>query len=241
VVFTGFGATGALAKIIDVLQMKSNARLEKRFKVSKRLKPEDRPMVLIGPYEHHSNIILWRESLADVITVRSDRDGTPDIAHLEELLQKYRKRPMIIGSFSAGSNVTGILTDTRELSITLHRYGALAFFDFAGAGPYASLHVNGSSEVSDRFSHLDYKDAVFLSPHKVGLGWVGLGWVGLGWLAGWVERVLCACWCPCVVCVVCVASMCIFIRSFVWVWMMMTMMLLCVCVVDSYVAIIDVC
>jgi len=166
VVFTGFGATSALAKIIDVLQLKSNARLEKRFKVSKRLKPEDRPLVLIGPYEHHSNIILWRESLADVVTVRSSIEGTPDIAHLEELLQKYRKRPMIIGSFSAGSNVTGILTNTRELSIILHRYGALAFFDFAGAGPYASLHMNGSSDVSDRFSHLDYKDAVFLSPHK---------------------------------------------------------------------------
>ena len=32
-------------------------------------------MVFIGPYEHHSNEIPWRESIADVVTIREDADG----------------------------------------------------------------------------------------------------------------------------------------------------------------------
>jgi selenocysteine lyase/cysteine desulfurase len=38
----------------------------------------------------------------------------------------------------AASNVTGIGSDTRGVTALLHRHGALAFWDFAAAGPYVS-------------------------------------------------------------------------------------------------------
>jgi hypothetical protein len=35
--------------------------------------------------------------------------------------------------------VTGILTDTRAVSVLLHRHGALAFWDCAAAAPYVDV------------------------------------------------------------------------------------------------------
>ena len=40
----------------------------------------------------------------------------------------------MIGSFSAASNISGILTDTEVVATLLHKYGAHAFFDYATAG-----------------------------------------------------------------------------------------------------------
>ena len=45
--------------------------------------PPKRPVVFVGPYEHHSNELPWRESVADVVTIREDADGRVDLAHLE--------------------------------------------------------------------------------------------------------------------------------------------------------------
>src|SRR5690606_1925199 len=113
----------------------------------------------IGPFEHHSNELPWRESIADVVVIREDTDGHVDLAHLEEELARYAARPLKIGSFSAASNVTGIATDTRAVSTLLHRYGALSFWDYAAAGPYVKIEMKEDDELA-------YKDAVFISPHK---------------------------------------------------------------------------
>ena len=92
-------------------------------------------MVFIGPYEHHSNELPWRESIADVVTIDEDADGHIDLAHLERELEQYAARPLQIGSFSAASNVTGIVSrHLRRSSTLLHQHGALAFWDFAAAG-----------------------------------------------------------------------------------------------------------
>ncbi len=97
---------------------------------------DDRPVVFIGPYEHHSNELPWRESIADVVTIDEDIDGHVDLAHLEAELERHRDRPQLIGSFSAASNVTGIITDIGAVSSLLHRYGAIALWDYAAAAPY---------------------------------------------------------------------------------------------------------
>ena len=68
-------------------------------------------MVFIGPYEHHSNELPWRESVAEVVTIREDRQGRVDLDHLEHELRRHADRAPKIGSFSAASNVTGIVTD----------------------------------------------------------------------------------------------------------------------------------
>ena len=41
--------------------------------------PSERPVVFIGPFEHHSNELPWRESIADVVTIHEDADGHVDL------------------------------------------------------------------------------------------------------------------------------------------------------------------
>ncbi|KRE63729.1 aminotransferase class V-fold PLP-dependent enzyme [Nostocoides sp. Soil756] len=162
VLFAGSGCTGAIDKIIGVLGLRLPSSLEDRYDLTRHIPAEQRPVVFIGPYEHHSNEIPWRETVADVVTIREDADGLIDTADLEGRLTEYAGRPLLIGSFSAASNVTGIVSDTHGISALLHRHGALAFWDFAAAGPYVEIEMQ-APEGGDR---LAYKDALFLSPHK---------------------------------------------------------------------------
>ena len=161
VIFTGSGATGAINKLADILNLRLPADLDDRYQLLDRIPSGKRPVVFIGPYEHHSNELPWRESIADVVVIDEDENGRPDRGLLEEALIRYSDRPLRIGSFSAASNVTGIGSGTREISAILHRHGALAFWDFAAAGPYVKINMNRTEHDSDH-----YKDAVFLSPHK---------------------------------------------------------------------------
>ncbi|MCC2033738.1 aminotransferase class V-fold PLP-dependent enzyme [Microbacterium allomyrinae] len=153
VIFAGNGSTGAIHKLIGILGLRIPADLDREYALSTRIPPAKRPVVFIGPYEHHSNELPWRESIADVVTIPEDADGHVDVARLTAELERLAERPLKIGSFSAASNVTGILTDTATITRVLHEHGALAFWDYAAAAPY--IDVDASDE-----------DAVFLSPHK---------------------------------------------------------------------------
>ncbi|WP_432947835.1 aminotransferase class V-fold PLP-dependent enzyme [Kribbella sp. CA-253562] len=162
VIFCGSGATGAIDKLIGVLGLRIPAPLDDEYHLTATIPPERRPVVFIGPYEHHSNELPWRESIADVVVIGQDSDGHIDIPLLERKLIEYAGRPLKIGSFSAASNVTGIFSNTHRVSALLHRYGALSFWDFAAAAPYIEIDMYGG-QADDP---LAYKDAIFLSPHK---------------------------------------------------------------------------
>ena len=157
VIFTGSGATAAVNKLVEVLNLRLPADLDARYDLRGRIPLADRPVVFIGPYEHHSNELPWRESIADVVTIDEDHDGRIDLAHLQAELVRYADRPLKIGSFSAASNVTGIVSDTVRVAALLRTHGALSFWDFAAAGPYVRIEMNPIGAP---------KDAVFLSPHK---------------------------------------------------------------------------
>jgi selenocysteine lyase/cysteine desulfurase len=154
VVFAGSGSTGAIAKLVGILGLRIPSELEDRHRLSAHIPASERPVVFIGPFEHHSNELPWRESIADVVVCPQDSDGHVDLDFLDAELRRYADRPLRIGSFSAASNVTGILSDVAGISETLHRHGALAFWDYAAAAPYVELSMDGI-------------DAMFLSPHKL--------------------------------------------------------------------------
>jgi selenocysteine lyase/cysteine desulfurase len=160
VIFCGSGATGAVDKLIGILNIRIPGDLDERYRLSDLIPAQERPVVFIGPYEHHSNELPWRETIADVVEIAEDADGHVDAQQLKARLEEYADRPLRIGSFSAASNVTGIRTDAAGISALLHEYGALSFWDYAAAAPYISVDM-GSPERG-----LDYKDAVFISPHK---------------------------------------------------------------------------
>jgi selenocysteine lyase/cysteine desulfurase len=164
VLFCGSGMTGALDRLIGVLGIRIPCSLEDRYELSQLIPIEERPVVFIGPYEHHSNELPWRESIADVVTIAEDADGQIDLEHLERELVKYADRELKIGSFSAASNVTGIISDVQSISILLHNHGAMSFWDFAAAAPYVDIEMTPPATGPD--AHLAYKDAIYLSPHK---------------------------------------------------------------------------
>jgi selenocysteine lyase/cysteine desulfurase len=162
VVFCGSGSTGAIDKLVGILNLRLPADLDARYHLSSQIPADERPVVFIGPFEHHSNELPWRESIADVVVIPEDADGHVDVSVLEKRLVEHADRPLRIGSFSAASNVTGIVTDTHGISDLLHRHGALSFWDFAAAAPYVDIEMYGACPTHEHA----YKDAIFISPHK---------------------------------------------------------------------------
>jgi len=177
IICVGSGATGAIDKLQQIIgvalppatRQKLTAMLadllgeEADLRFAEYLR-QHQPVVFVGPYEHHSNEISWREGLATVVEVNLAADGGIDVDHLETLLQDpaYQGR-MRLGSFSAASNVTGMRTPVHEIAALLHRYGALAFFDYAACAPYVEIDMNPPP---DRYNGDASLDAVFISPHK---------------------------------------------------------------------------
>jgi selenocysteine lyase/cysteine desulfurase len=156
--FCGTGCTAAIKRLQEVTGMAVPPTL--RAAALAALPPSDRWVVFVGPYEHHSNLLTWRESLAEVLEIglRPD-DGLLDMAALEAALAERAPsgRPML-GAFSACSNVNGLRTDTRAVARLLHRHGAYACFDLACSAPYVRVDMRSGDD--------DGYDAVFLSPHK---------------------------------------------------------------------------
>ena len=146
VVFCGSGATAAVAKLVALLGL------------DRRAGP--RPLVLMGPHEHHSNLLPWRESAAEVVAVGEDASARVDLAELEALLAANAGRPLV-GAFSAASNVTGILAPADAVAALLHRHGALSLWDYSAAAPYLPIRMAASRPGAG-----DHKDAVVFSPHK---------------------------------------------------------------------------
>lgn len=177
IIACGTGATAAIGKLQQILgvalppatahmlrqllaKVDSTGQLDA---MEARLR-ELRPVVFVGPYEHHSNEVSWREGLADVVEVDLSADGSVDLAHLERLLRdpQYDGRTKI-GSFSAASNVTGMISPVADIARLLHRYDTLACFDFAASGPYVEIDMSPQLDPDGGDPSLD---AIFLSPHK---------------------------------------------------------------------------
>jgi selenocysteine lyase/cysteine desulfurase len=165
VIWTGSGSTGAIFKLAQILNIHISHDLDKKYKFQNQIPLDQRPVVFIGPYEHHSNELIWRETVADVITIPETYNGTVDLEVLKEKLEEYKNRPLKLGSFSAASNVTGIRTDVYQVSAILHKYGFLACWDFAAAAPYVNIKMN-HYEPHTPDGDLMYLDAVYISPHK---------------------------------------------------------------------------
>jgi selenocysteine lyase/cysteine desulfurase len=155
VIFCGSGSTGAINRLVDVLNLRLPADLDDSYGLRHQIPAEQRPVVFVGPYEHHSNELPWRESIAELVVIPEDQDGHVDLGKLEEELVRHQGRALKIGSFSAASNVTGIITDWQAIAALLHRYRSLSFWDFAAAAPYVKIDMRGAQ-----------LDAVFISPHK---------------------------------------------------------------------------
>ena len=105
VIFVGSGSTAAIDRLVGILSRRVPADLDARYRLTDHIPAHERPVVLIGPYEHHSNELPWRESIAEVVTVPEDASGHVDLAALEAALVRYADRPLLIGSLDRKSVV----------------------------------------------------------------------------------------------------------------------------------------
>jgi selenocysteine lyase/cysteine desulfurase len=177
IIAIGTGATGAISKLQEILGVRNLPAIKfflKRIKdkiyeefeelVEYRKFYEDelekrKPIVFIGPYEHHSNDIIWRDSLAQLVRIELTNEGEINLEDLEKKLSNpsFQNR-LKIGSFSAASNVTGLKSPIYEIARIMHKYNGIACFDYAASAPYVKIDMNRDKE--------SYLDAVCLSPHK---------------------------------------------------------------------------
>lgn len=153
----GCGATGAIKKFQEIMGLYLPPMSANRLG-DESLKGANLPLVIVSPYEHHSNEVSLREGLCEVVRIPLSKSGEINFGRLDQLLKINSKRE-IIGSFSAASNVTGIISDYKKIYVMMKRYGATVAFDAASFSSHDNLDA-------------DYFDALFLSPHKL-LGGVG--------------------------------------------------------------------
>lgn len=147
----GCGATAAVKRLQEILGLYIPPATRARYR---DFPPSyELPLVIVGPYEHHSNEISYREALCETVRIGLNAKGLVDLDQLEMILKANPDRE-IIGSFCIASNVTGMITPYAEISSVLRRYGAVVCFDAAASSPYINIPC-------------DLYDAMFYSPHKL--------------------------------------------------------------------------
>ncbi len=165
-IFTGTGMTSAIAKLQRILGLKVPeqainfcAFTDGAYQKCKDIPNGNRPVVFITHTEHHSNHTSWFETLADVVVLDPSDDLTVNPDSLRMEIVKYKDRPLLIGSFSACSNVTGYKPPFGELARIMHENNGYCFVDFAASAPYEEIDMHPEEK-------MEQLDAIFFSPHK---------------------------------------------------------------------------
>ncbi|MDM9646689.1 aminotransferase class V-fold PLP-dependent enzyme [Rhizobium sp. S163] len=149
VIFTGSGATSGINRLVSL------------FGVTQAIAAGRKVRVVIGPYEHHSNILPWRESGAEIVEIAEQASGGPDLALLQAALDESSDA-LTICTLSAASNITGIVSDVPTITGIVKAAGAKMVWDYAGAGPYVPIAMSPAPYASNDAQI----DAIVVSPHK---------------------------------------------------------------------------
>lgn len=165
-IFTGTGMTSAISKLQRLLGLKVPEQAIKfctgthgNYKSCKDIPNNKRPVVFLTHTEHHSNHTSWFETLAEVVVLEPASDLTVSADNLRREIVKYKDRPLLIGSFSACSNVTGYIPPYYELASIMHDNNGYCFVDFAASAPYVDIDMHPAEKIKQL-------DAIFFSPHK---------------------------------------------------------------------------
>jgi selenocysteine lyase/cysteine desulfurase len=155
IITTGSGMTAVINKFQRMLGLRGCSRLQNLPCQQEK----ERPVVFITHMEHHSNHTSWFETMADVVVINPGAGLLVDPDELRKVLEQYKERSMKIGSFTACSNVTGIITPYHELARIMHEAGGFCFIDFAASAPYVDINMHPDDP-------MEKLDAVMFSPHK---------------------------------------------------------------------------
>ncbi len=163
VIFCGSGATAAVNKLIGILELRDARRAWTSGTSScPRIPEAERPVVFVGPYEHHSNELPWRESIADVVVIAEDGDGHIDLADLERQLVTATRGGRCGSAASPPPPTSPASSPTPARS---RRCCTPTARCRSGTTPPPGRTCRSASR-RPRPDAGDHKDAVFLSPHK---------------------------------------------------------------------------
>ncbi len=155
IITAGFGMTTVINKFQRILGIKLCEQLKPYTNIPK----ENIPVVFVTHMEHHSNQTSWLETICDVIVIEPDDKGLIDFDNFKKLLNDYKDRKLKIGSFTACSNVTGIINPVHKMARMMHQHGGLCFVDYAASAPYVEMNMHPDDP-------MEKLDAIFFSPHK---------------------------------------------------------------------------
>ena len=135
-----------------------------------------RPVIFYSMYEHNSNSLSWKETNCEIVIIDTDYEIFYQALEYE-LLDNHKDSYIKIGSFTASSNITGLLLDVDKIAALMHKANGYAFFDYAAGAPYLKIDVNDPLPDDYRkllqFPELTayekvkaFKDGMFFSPHK---------------------------------------------------------------------------
>ena len=134
-----------------------------------------KPVVFYSLYEHNSNSLSWRETQCEIVLI--DGECEQFYENLQNSLDEYRNSYIKIGSFTASSNITGLLLDVDRIASMIHKENGFVFFDYAAGAPYLKIDLTDPLPQDYRdllhFKKLNenelrtcFKDGLFFSPHK---------------------------------------------------------------------------
>lgn len=156
IITAGSGMTAVINKLQRIMGLRNSSN----FTVENPSAPkEDQPVVFLTHMEHHSNHTSWLETCAEVVVLAPDKNNMVDLNELEKQLEIYKDYKTIIGSFTAASNVTGVIPPYYEMAELIHKFGGIAMIDFAGSAPYVDINMHPENP-------MQRLDAIFFSPHK---------------------------------------------------------------------------
>ncbi len=156
IITAGFGMTAVVNKLQRILGLRNCAT----FTADREcIVKKDKVVVFITHMEHHSNHTSWLETVAKVVVLKPDTANNVNKNELIKQIELHKNYKLKIGSFTAGSNVTGIVPPYFEMAEIMHKHGGIAMVDFAGAAPYVNINMHPENP-------LQCLDAIFFSPHK---------------------------------------------------------------------------
>jgi selenocysteine lyase/cysteine desulfurase len=156
IITAGFGMTAVINKLQRILGLRNCSRHSKE---NPCVPENENTVVFLTHMEHHSNHTSWLETSAKVVILKPDSENMVNTNELVKQLEIHKNFKTKIGSFTSGSNVTGVIPPYFEMAEIMHKYDGLVLIDFAGSAPYVDINMHPENE-------LQKLDAIFFSPHK---------------------------------------------------------------------------
>ena len=128
-----------ISDFIDIIRknynISSNESILKIIDDYKRFKP----VIFYSLYEHNSNSLSWRETNSEIVLI--DGECEQFYNNLQNRLNEFKNSYIKIGSFTASSNITGLLLDVDRISSMIHKEHGFVFFDYAAGSPYLKIDL----------------------------------------------------------------------------------------------------